>query len=62
MTKQDVDIENLLKKIYDDKLAIEKDKEQIEKNLNQVAILKNNLQTLFPVRFLASSPKHNLFS
>lgn len=44
MTKQDVDIENLLKKIYDDKLAIEKDKEQIEKNLNQVAILKNNLQ------------------
>ena len=44
MTKQDVDIENLLKKIYDDKLKIENDKIQIEKNLNQAELLKKNLQ------------------
>ena len=44
MDKQDVDIENLLKKIYDDKLAIEKEKEEIEKNLNQITVLKKNLQ------------------
>lgn len=44
MDKQDVDIENLLKKIYDDKLSIEKEKEETEKNLNQIEILKKNLQ------------------
>lgn len=44
LDKKDVDFEALLKSIYDDKLTIEKEKEQIEKNLNQIAILKNNLQ------------------
>lgn len=44
MDKQDVDIEALLKKIYDDKIEIEKEKEEIQKNLNQVEVLKKNLQ------------------
>ena len=44
MTKQDVDIESLLKKIYDDKLIIEKQREETEKNLNQIELLKKNLQ------------------
>ena len=44
MDKQDVDIEALLKKIYDDKIQIEKEKEEIQKNLNQIEVLKKNLQ------------------
>lgn len=44
MNKQDVDIEELLKKIYDDKIEIEKEKEEITKNLNQIQVLKKNLQ------------------
>ncbi len=44
LNKQDIDFETLLKSIYDDKLKIEKEKEEIEKNLNQISILKNNLQ------------------
>lgn len=44
MDKQDIDIENLLKKIYDDRLAIEKTREETEKNLNQIEVLKKNLQ------------------
>ena len=44
LNKKDVDFETLLKSIYDDKLKIEKEKEQIEKNLQQVELLKNNLQ------------------
>ena len=44
LSSSDVDIESLLKKIYDDKLKIEHDKEEIEKNLNQIEILKKNLQ------------------
>lgn len=44
LSKQDIDIENLLKSIYDDKIAIEKEKEELEKNLNQVTLLKKNLQ------------------
>ena len=40
MDKQDVDIEALLKKIYDDKIEIEREKEEIQKNLNQVEVLK----------------------
>ena len=44
MDKQDIDIENLLKKIYDDKLEIEKAKEETQKNLNQIEVLKRNLQ------------------
>ena len=44
INKQDVDFENLLKNIYDNKLQIEKEKEEIEKSLNQITLLKNNLQ------------------
>ena len=44
LDKKDVDFEALLKSIYDDKLKIEREKEQIEKILNQVELLKNNLQ------------------
>ena len=44
MDKQDVDIENLLKKIYDDKIEIEKNKEEIQKNLNQIELLRKNLE------------------
>lgn len=44
LNKQDVDFETLLKSIYEDKLKIEKEKKEIEKNLNQISVLKNNLQ------------------
>ena len=44
LEKNDIDFEALLKSIYDDKLEIEKEKEEIQKNLNQVEVLKNNLQ------------------
>lgn len=44
LSSSDVDIESLLKKIYDDKLEIEHDKEEIQKNLNQIELLKKNLQ------------------
>ncbi len=44
ISSNDVDIESLLKKIYDDKIKIEHDKEEIEKNLNQIEVLKKNLQ------------------
>ena len=44
MDKQDIDIENLLKKIYDDKIEIEKNKEEIQKNLNQIELLRKNLE------------------
>ena len=44
LSKQDIDIETLMKKIYDDKIAIEKEKDELEKNLNQVALLRKNLQ------------------
>lgn len=43
LTKQDIDFETLLKKIYDDKSLIEKQKEEIEKNLNQIELLKKSL-------------------
>ncbi len=44
LDKQDIDIETLLKKIYDDKIEIENEKQEIEKNLNQIELLRNNLQ------------------
>ncbi len=40
-----VSIEELLKNIYDDKLLIEKEKEETEKNLNQISILRQTLET-----------------
>lgn len=43
--KNDVNIEDLLKGIYDNKLEIEKQKEETSKNLNQVELLRRKLET-----------------
>lgn len=40
----DVNIETLLKNIYDDKLAIEEEKEKIRKNSSQVELLRKSLE------------------
>lgn len=45
LTDEHINIEELLKSIYDNKLQIEKEKELIDKNLNQVEILRNSLET-----------------
>lgn len=42
--KEDLSIENLLKSIYDDKIAIEKEKEKIIQNSNQIELLKKSLE------------------
>lgn len=44
LTKQELDVEELLKSIYDDRILIEKEKEEIEKNLNQVSLLRKSLE------------------
>ena len=43
MKKDDISIEELLKNIYDDKIQIEKQKEETEKNLNQIELLRRSL-------------------
>ena len=43
--KNDIHIEDLLKGIYDNKLEIEKQKEETTKNLNQVEMLRKKLET-----------------
>ena len=43
--KNDVHIEDLLKGIYDNKLEIEKQKEETTKNLHQVELLRKKLET-----------------
>ena len=40
----DINIETLLKNIYDDKLAIEEEKEKIRKNSSQVELLRKSLE------------------
>lgn len=45
LTKDHINIEELLKSIYDNKLQIEKEKELIDKNLNQIEVLRNSLET-----------------
>lgn len=42
--KKDVNIEDLLKGIYDNKLEIEKQKEETTKNLNQIELLRKKLE------------------
>lgn len=37
-------MEEVLKRIYDDKIKIEKEKEEIEKNLNQIQLLRKQLE------------------
>lgn len=43
LTKNEINIEELLKSIYDDKSAIEKEKQEIDKKLKEVEILKSSL-------------------
>lgn len=40
----DINIETLLKNIYDDKLAIEEEKERIQRNSNQIELLRKSLE------------------
>ena len=47
MHSDDVEFEDILKKIYDDKAKIEKEKEEIEKNSQEISILKEKLQKDF---------------
>lgn len=44
LNQEHVDIESLLKKVYDDKLEIEKEKEIIKKNSNQIELLRKSLE------------------
>lgn len=44
LKKNDINIEDLLKGIYDNKLEIEKQKEETTKNLNQVELLRKKLE------------------
>ena len=44
MDSSTINIEDLLKEIYDNKLEIEKEKEEISKNLNQVETLRKKLE------------------
>lgn len=42
--EDDINIETLLKNIYDDKLAIEAEKEKIQKNSHQIELLRKSLE------------------
>lgn len=44
MNSTDISIEELMKKIYDDKIVIEKEKEQIQKNSKQIELLRKTLE------------------
>lgn len=44
MNQEDVSIEELMKHIYDDKIAIETEKQEIQKNSNQIELLRKNLE------------------
>lgn len=44
ITSDNISIEELLKSIYDNKLEIEKEKEEIDKNLSQVELLRKTLE------------------
>lgn len=44
MKANDVSVEELMKSIYDDKIKIEKEKEEIEKNSNQIKVLRKSLE------------------
>ena len=45
LTEDHISIEELIKNIYDDKLAIEKEKEKTIKNSNQIELLRKKLET-----------------
>ena len=44
LKEEDISIEELLKNIYDDKQIIEQEKEKIEKNSNQITLLRKSLE------------------
>ena len=44
LKEEDINIEELLKNIYDDKILIEKQKEEIQKNLNQTENLRKSIE------------------
>lgn len=44
INSDNISIEELLKNIYDDKIVIEKEKEEIEKNLAQIELLRKSLE------------------
>lgn len=44
ISKPDTDIETLMKDIYDSKIKIEEEKKEIEKNLNQIQVLRKSLE------------------
>lgn len=44
MEHDQIHVEELLKNIYDDKLWIEKEKEEITKNSNQITLLRKSLE------------------
>ena len=44
LNSSDIDIETLMKNIYDDKIEIEKEKEAIQKNSNQIELLRKQLE------------------
>ena len=44
LTSEDVNFEIVLKNIYDDKIKIEQEKEELEKNLNQITLLRKQLE------------------
>ena len=44
MNSNEIDIENLLKNIYDDKSLIEKEKAEIQKELSKVSLLRKSLE------------------
>lgn len=44
LSSQDISFEEILKNIYDNKLKIETEKEEIEKNLNQISLLRKQLE------------------
>ncbi len=44
MKSDDISIEELMKNIYDNKIEIEKEKEEIEKNLRQLEMLRSSLE------------------
>lgn len=45
MNSNDINIEDLLKEIYDNKIKVEKEKQEISKNLNQIEVLRKKLET-----------------
>lgn len=44
LKEDQIHVEELLKNIYDDKLFIEKEKEEITKNSNQITLLRKSLE------------------